>query len=140
MHLNIKEENELYLEFNKIRHINETESHIYNSVFYGPVLNNLVDISDCDSLIMSFSKQHIIIGPSLDYYTLVLYWDGIEFIEDGKIIKLKNSILKYKRIGLLKDLNETNTILLNCEKHKEEIHYKYPMYEAWILDKDGYLL
>jgi hypothetical protein len=139
--INIKEEYELYIEFENIEYVTDMISRLQGAFYYGPLLlTNLVQIDEEDSIILDFSHQHKIISPDPDAYMVELSWKGLEHLEDGKYIKLKECLLKYKKLGVLKDITPDNFILIDTFNHREETHSRYPTYKSWLLSQEGAIL
>lgn len=134
----VKEEFELYLEFEDIITIDNNTSKLQNAIFHGPVLiSNLVIIAEEDEILLDFSHQYKILLMDSSYYSVVVSWSGREFIEDNKVITLTNCILKYHKDGLLSKINKDTFFLIDTENHTDLLHAKFPAYRSWLLNSEG---
>ena len=133
--INIKTGYELYFGFDDISLFTH-KAIVHGGYFYGPViLSNHVKLLEEDNIVLDFSHQYRIVTLS-DYYYVKLGWSGIDY-RDSEVIELTNSYLFSDNTNLLKSFIEDCFLIIDTYDHREEVHARYPMYKAWILDKEG---
>lgn len=130
-----KEQYELYLEWTTLEYV--TGAIKFNkSLLYGPALKNAQRIQENDNMKLDFSAQNFIVIPDPSFNVATLKWQGVNYLRDD-VVELKDCVLEYTNIGLLKNLTPDNFFIVDCERHEERVHAKYLTYIAWVLDNDG---
>jgi hypothetical protein len=135
--LNIIDGYELYFEFGKINY-NGNIAFLNQTYFYGAALKRAKKLNEKDSIKLDFSQQHQIFIPN-SFYIATLSWQGLRYGQDD-IIELFNCQLEHEKVGTLKNLTPEEFFIIDTYKHEERVHAKNLVYNAYILNSEGFPL
>lgn len=120
----------LELHWDTVRYYNDTIAVLEGAYFSGPVLKNAVELVAPDHIDLDMTPQHFVLLDT--YYIVKLSWEGVEYLSDDRILlagaKITNDYLKS-----LHKLEDQDWILINTEKHEEDIHVYHFVYEAQVM-------
>lgn len=123
----------LEVRWDSIEYLNKNTAKLINARFEGPVLKDIKKIESPDAIDLDLTPQCLIVLDS--YYFINLSWASAEHTTDGKV-KLTEAIIISKGLDSLHKLHDTDFIVINTEKHREEVHAFNLVYESQISKQD----
>jgi len=135
MKFRVSEKYKLELHWNKVIYEQDGIAQLKNCYFIGPVLKEVDQMNESDSMPLDFGKQYILVVPH--YYIANLSWNGIH--QTTERIDLKNVILSNKYVNSVPKLNDNDYILIDTSNHTDEKHHFYLTYPSYLLKTDGEL-
>jgi len=123
----------LELHWGKVTYIDNDVVKLSNSFFSGPVIVDVDEIRDADSINLDFSKQYSYFMDS--YYIAILGWDGID-IRPDKIL-LDNVTLRNESIKTVPKLHNDDYLIMDTSNHESDIHYQNFNYRTYLVNRDG---
>lgn len=111
------EEDKLWLKWEKANHLGNGIIKLINPSFYGPVLEDCLELEEKGQIVLDLTEHFLIMIPTP--YTILLKWDK-KIKQDSSSVEFKEMILEDKSLGLLKILKDNDQILLNCSEHTQK--------------------
>jgi hypothetical protein len=124
----------LELKWDGVVYVNSTTARLLNARFEGPVLNDVQKVESPDSIDLDLTPQFTHMISS--YYFLNLSWAEAEHTLDGKI-NLSDAVVISQGLDTIHKLSNDDFILINTEKHREEVHAFNLVYESQVVKKDN---
>lgn len=131
----IEDKYRLELHWTSVDYKVEGEANLNNAYFIGPVLQEVAQMNQNDSMRLDFKGQYIIMVPF--YYVAVLSWRGVD--QNLEKIKLHNAVLKNKYLNSVPKLKNDDRILIDTKMHDDVNHPYMLTYSAYLLKFDGEL-
>jgi hypothetical protein len=129
-HYLCKERYRLELRWEGITYHDEQTAVLTGAYFTGPVLKEAQQIQSPDFIDLDLTKQHLLVFDS--YYIVRLSWEGVEYCSDGTVA-LQEAVLSNKLLRSLHNVEDKDYILINTEKHEEELHAYNLVYDAEVM-------
>jgi len=133
MKFRISEKYRLELHWDKVIYEQDGIAKLSNCYFIGPVLKEVEEMNQIDSMSLDFGKQYILVVPY--YYIANLSWDGVH--QTVERIDLYDVVLTNKYVNSVPKLNDDDYILMDTSKHISEKHHYYLTYPSYLLRFDG---
>lgn len=113
----------------------EAIANLNGAYFKGPVLKEVAEMEQQDSMHLDFKGQYICMVPF--YYVAVLSWQGVN--QTVEKISLDNVTLKNKNLNSVPKLRNDDYILIDTKEHDDVKHPYILTYPAYLLKFDGEL-
>jgi hypothetical protein len=104
-----------------------------NARFEGPVLQDVQKIESPDAIDLDFTPQCFVVFDS--YYIVNLSWEEATHNSDGTV-SLRGAVISNKDLESLHKIQDNDFILVNTEKHREEVHAFNFVYESQVIKHD----
>ena len=123
----------LELKWSRIEYLSDQTAKLVDAYFTGPVLKDAAKIEAPDFIDLDLTPQLLTLLDS--YYIIRLDWDSVKYVDDKVVLggaRLTNNVLKE-----FHKLKDDDHILINTEKHEEEIHAYNLVYESQAVRADN---
>jgi len=123
----------LELHWSNIEYLNDKVANLTGVYFAGPVLKDAAKLEAPDFIDLDLTPQLLTLLDS--YYIVRLDWEQVEYVGDRVYLKgarFTNNVLKE-----FHKLMSDDYILINTEKHEEEVHAYNLVYESQVLRSDN---
>lgn len=113
----------------------EGEVSLLGCCLAGPVIKEIDQMEQEDSIALDFSNQYRIFVPQ--HYVARLSWKGVSHTSTK--IYLDNVILSNKFTNSVPKLNDNDFIVVDTKDHTDTKHEYNLMYPAYLINRDGNL-
>jgi len=123
----------LELRWDRIEYLNDRVAALVGAYFGGPVLGDTARIDAPDFIDLDLTPQLLTLLDS--YYIIRLDWDKVEYAGEKIFLggaRFTNNVLKE-----LHKLQNDDYLLINTEKHEEEVHAYNLVYESQVVRADN---
>jgi hypothetical protein len=135
--MKIKQKYTLYFDWENIRY-EDSVAAFDRAFFHGPVMENANRIEPNTYIDLDFTPQNLsscgLFIPE-NFYIARLSWGDVKYHEDN-VVELFNCTLSHNKGGTLRNLQDGQYFILNCERHEETIHHKFLTYEVWVMNNE----
>ena len=135
MEFSISDRYRLELRWNEIIYKEDQKAVLKGCCFCGPVLGELLELNQEDSIELDFVNQYYVFIES--FYIAKLSWSGARYTPDK--IFLDNVLLENKHLNVVPKLNNEDYIVIDTTKHEDEEHLYNLVYTSYLVRKDGTL-
>ena len=130
----IKERFKLFLRWDSVEYKNDSSAVLRNAVFTGPVLSEISEVVDNDSIKLDLSFQYV---EALGSWSIaVLSWETVLSQTNEKVC-LGDCVLTSPELTKTELLSKLDKLLIDTENHQEETHPFYLVYPAVMVDREG---
>lgn len=131
--MEIREKYRLGLRWANIDKNKEDVCSLFGACFFGPVIKEIKDIKDNDSIVIDFTPQYNNIISS--YYFVTLKWGSASLAREK--IYLRDVYLVGNYVSEISNISETDYILVDTEDHEEDVHMFNLVYKGYVVNVDG---
>ncbi len=125
----------LEIHWSKAIYKKEGEVNLVGCCLTGPVIGEVNQMEQEDSIALDFSNQYRIFV--LQHYVARLSWKGVEHTPTK--IYLDNVILSNKFTNSVPKLNDSDSIVVDTKNHTDTKHEHHLTYPAYLIKRDGNL-
>ena len=133
MKFGVAENFRLEIYWSKVIYKKEGEASLAGCYLTGPVIKEIDQMEQKDSIALDFGNQYCIFVPQ--YYVARLSWKGV--VHTPTKIYLDNVVLFNKFINSIPNLNDDDFIVVNTKDHTDTKHEYHLMYPAYLINGDG---
>lgn len=125
----------LELHWSKIKY-NKGICSCSGAYFSGPALQFAERIEPNNFLLLDLYKQYFMYTKTV--YIVNFSWGGVEYANDGRIIKLSDVFLKHDiELNKVPKLKNKDYIVINTKGHDRATHYLHPTYDGVVVNELG---
>ncbi len=133
MKFGIAEKYRLEIHWSDVVHSNDDEDVLIGCYLSGPVVVEVQEMEQADSIALDFGNQYKIFVPQ--YYVARLSWRGVKHTPNK--IYLDNVDLVNKFTNYIPKLNRDDFIVVDTKNHTDIKHEFYLTYAAYLINKEG---
>lgn len=131
----ISEKYRLEIHWDKVSYEKNGIAKIEGCYLSGPVLKEVEQLNEEDSIALDFVKQYVIFVQH--YYIAKLSWSGVRHTLEK--IFLDNVILENMNINAVPKMKDDDYIVVDTRNHEDEKHQYQLTYISYLLKSDGSL-
>ncbi len=135
MKFGVAERYRLEIYWSKAVYKKEGEAILVGCCMAGPVIKEIDQMEQEDSISLDFSNQYRIFVPQ--HYIVKLSWKGVSHTPTK--IYLDNVILSNKFTNSVPKLNDNDFIVVDTKDHTDTKHEYHLTYPAYLVSRDGNL-
>jgi hypothetical protein len=133
MEFHISERFRLEIHWSKVKYEKEGIAQFEGCYLSGPVLNEVAQMSEQDTIVLNFSEQYKIL---LNYYYVAKFsWRGIK--QSNEKIYLSNVILSNRYINSVPQLKDDDYIVVDTQDHEDYKHQLNFTYKSYLIKSDN---
>ena len=125
----------LEIYWNKVIYKKEGEASLVGCCLAGPVIKEIDQMEQEDSIALDFSNQYRIFV--LQHYVARLSWNGA--VHTPTKIYLDNVVLSNKFTNSVPKLNDNDFMVVDTKDHTDTKHEHHLTYPAYLINKEGEL-
>jgi len=130
-----REKYKLEVHWEKVGYKLDGIANIIGCYLSGPVLKEVVQLNEKDSINLDFVNQYAVIVKN--FYIATLKWEGVRYMPNK--IFLNNTILENTNINVVPKLRNDDYIVIDTKNHEEGKHMYHLTYPAYLLKEDNTL-
>lgn len=128
------EKYQLYLEWDSVNFINDSEVLLINPKFFGPALKIAEKMSGNDFIRLDITNQYQgVIGT---WEIVELYWFNILKQTPIEVV-IDKALLKFSKMMDVKSISDRDVLLIDTSNHEEKVHAFNFVYKAALLKSDN---
>jgi len=131
----ISEKYRLEIHWDRITYDEEGIVKVKGCYLSGPVLKEVEQLNEKDSIALDFVKQYVIFVKH--YYIAKLSWKGVRHTTEK--IFLDNVILENMNINVVPKMKDDDYIVVDTKNHEDEKHQCHLTYDAYLIKSEGSL-
>jgi hypothetical protein len=135
MKFGVAERFRLEIYWSKAIYKKEGETSLVGCYLIGPVIKEIDQMEQEDSIALDFGNQYRIFVPQ--YYVARLSWKGV--VHTPTKIYLDNVVLSNKFTNSIPNLNDDDFMVVNTKDHTDTKHEYHLMYLAYLINNEGEL-